>query len=477
MPPYPTQHGLLVRTTDYTPLRAFSQGGCYWDKAPQQLIRESGLAEFLPPVEMEKDDQGQFGRFHREQGRGELLSRSKPLGRRRVPPDQLIRLKRAIDEFKQRGKTDDAQPENRQLIERFQLPDLNQDPELYRLAGPWWNHRLQILWGCERIRNSSLPIAAAAEKLEPDKFYNLRRLLGALLLLLLLALPTWWLASNWTSLEHSLAHLLAPVPATATNGGPQLAASSSPSQARSPDAGAARAELQAQQAEADAAKAQADADRARQEADKTQNDVERKRKEADAAAATAAKAAQAARDARAAADRAKANALAAQQAAAEKARQQVPATPPLSDTPPSAASPTPPSPGAPPTESPTNTTSDQPPTAGQPATAPTGTPPQYEIVLADQGQPSPDGTMQVFLEVRPITGARRAVPVETWYYEHQTATSQNRLQTRLKGGDYPIKAVIVDPAGRRESIEAIVTVEPGKVITTGGKVSLRKKTE
>lgn len=83
--------------------------------------------------------------------------------------------------------------------------------------------------------------------------------------------------------------------------------------------------------------------------------------------------------------------------------------------------------------------------------------------------------MQVSLEVRSTAGSRAAVPVQTWYYDNQTATAQDRLQARLKGGDYPIKAIIVDPSGNQQPISAVITVEPGKVITTGGKVSLRNQ--
>ena len=95
MPLEPASHGLLARAPEYEPLRAFSQGGRYWDRVPQQLIREGGLAEFLPAVETEEDDRGKYGRFFRLQGSRESISRSKPLGRRRIPASQLLRLQQA----------------------------------------------------------------------------------------------------------------------------------------------------------------------------------------------------------------------------------------------------------------------------------------------------------------------------------------------------------------------------------------------
>jgi hypothetical protein len=181
------------RATDYIPLRAFSQGGFYWDKDSQQIIRDGGLAEFLPAVEIEEDERGKHGLFHREEKGREILSHSRPLGRLRVPPDQLRTLGQAVDEFKRKAQAQDTQPQSRVLIERFQLPDVAHDPDLYRLTGPWWNRRLQILWGCERRYGSSCPAAEAVAKLEPDTAYHLKRALGlfALLLLHFLAARLW----------------------------------------------------------------------------------------------------------------------------------------------------------------------------------------------------------------------------------------------------------------------------------------------
>ncbi len=248
MPLEPTNTGLLARAPEYQPLRAFSQTGRYWDRVPQQLIREGGFAEFLPPVESEEDDRGKFGRFHCDGRRKEWLSRSKPVGRRGIPAEQLERLRKAIEDFKLKANTQRAQPQNLELIERFKLPDIAHDPELYRLAGPWWNRRLQILWGCERTCDSSLPAAAAVGKLHPDKFYNLRRALTALLLLLLLLLPAWWLCSNWSGSSAGPARQAG-----------QVEAERKARKAAQAAAAAAQAEADAQRAQAAAAKAKAHA--------------------------------------------------------------------------------------------------------------------------------------------------------------------------------------------------------------------------
>ena len=114
------------------------------------------------------------------------------------------------------------------------------------------------------------------------------------------------------------------------------------------------------------------------------------------------------------------------------------------------------------------------PSAGTPAQAVAA--PQGQIVLCDQGQPAADGTMAVMLEVRPLAGGTAPLPVQAWTYDGNTVPSRNRLQTNLKGGDHVIKATLVDSAGNPSEIQAVLTVQPGKVITTPGTVSLRPKT-
>jgi hypothetical protein len=377
MPLEPATTGLLARAPEYQPLRAFSQTGRYWDRVPQQLIREGGFAEFLPPVESEEDDRGNFGRFHCESGRKELLSRSQPVGRRGIPAEQLERLRKAIEDFKLKANTQRAQPQNVELIQRFRLPDIAHDPELYRLAGPWWDRRLQILWGCERTCDSSLPAADALAKLHADKFYNLRCALAALALLLLLLLPARWLCSNFPSLFS----------------------------------------------------------RPRQQAAQLEAELKAKK---------------------------------AAQVAAPVPHAQVGA---LSNSSSGTLSPAAHHlsaitlPGPPSSSSPGATS---PPSAAAPKTT-------FQIVLCGQEQPEADGTMNVSLEVRPAADPLRPVHVEAWHFEKKTVIAHDRLEAKMKAGTHTVSAVIRDPSGKRAEISAAVTVEPGKIITTPGKVTVRPK--
>ncbi len=192
--------GLRVATSSFPRVKAFLGGGFYWDH--QDLIRES-LGEFLPEVQQVQESGNLFGLFRKHVRGREVLCRSVPVGSARVPEHEVRRLAAALDAFKQKADAPDTQPNAREIIRQFRLPDVSRDPDLYRLTGPWWDRKLQVLWGCEGVADSSLEPAAAVAKLPIDKAYKARRALSVLgLLLLLCALLAacfwgWPLAKRW----------------------------------------------------------------------------------------------------------------------------------------------------------------------------------------------------------------------------------------------------------------------------------------
>lgn len=93
----------------------------------------------------------------------EILSRSKPLGSIRLRAEQVRGLQTALQAFKRKAEDPETTPHAKDIILYFRLPDISKDPDLYRVYGPWWNPKLQILWGCERATDSSLPGTVAVE--------------------------------------------------------------------------------------------------------------------------------------------------------------------------------------------------------------------------------------------------------------------------------------------------------------------------
>jgi TonB family protein len=182
--------GLVVQEAEYLPRKARQSGGFYWDDAAQRIIRRE-LGQFLPPVDWNR---GHSARFYLGEGEDEKLCRSRPLGRRGLPAGQLAQLRQALDQLKARAGQPGVEADNAQLVEGFRLPDVEHDPELYRLVGAWWSPRLQVLWGCEKRADSSLPAPVALGKLPVDRWHGLRRVLAGLalpLLALLLGLGLW----------------------------------------------------------------------------------------------------------------------------------------------------------------------------------------------------------------------------------------------------------------------------------------------
>ena len=83
----------------------------------------------------------------------------------RVPARQLSLQRKQLDVLRESADFPETTPNNQWIIRQFKLPAFERDPELYRLSGPFWNRRLQGLWGCERVMETSLPPAAALPKL------------------------------------------------------------------------------------------------------------------------------------------------------------------------------------------------------------------------------------------------------------------------------------------------------------------------
>ncbi len=175
--------GLKVSTTTFARLKAFQGGGDYWDH--QDLIRES-LGQFLPTVQQVQETDERFGVFRKNIAGKEVLWKSIPVGVAQVPQQEILRLTAALEAFKRKADAPDTQPNARNIIQQFRLPDISKDPDLYRLCGPWWDRKLQVLWGCERIPDSSLAPVAAIAKLPVDRTYVLKRAISLFTLLVLL---------------------------------------------------------------------------------------------------------------------------------------------------------------------------------------------------------------------------------------------------------------------------------------------------
>lgn len=189
-------NGLKVPLSVYRKLKAFQSGGFYWDHQPQDVIRQF-LGDQLPRVEVVDPGDGPCGLFRRHVRGKERLWKAVPAGGKAIPPDELKKLEENLAKFHGAASAEETQPHNRELISQFRLPDPETDPELYLLRGPWWDRKLEVLWGCEKVADSSIAPSQAVKKLKADNLYYWKQIgwliLGTLALLILL----WLLSLLW----------------------------------------------------------------------------------------------------------------------------------------------------------------------------------------------------------------------------------------------------------------------------------------
>ena len=184
------KNGLLLSLSGYKKLKAFHSGGYFWDPLPQSLIRQF-LGDFLPPVEVTQEHGETVGWFRRFINAKEVLYKSKPFGGRAIPECQLNQIRSQLTLLQSAVAAHDTQQHNRELISRFRLPHPEKDPELYRIRGPLWDRHLEILWGCEKVEDTSVAPSDALGLLRPDHFYKLKRWLCWLLAALLAFFLLW----------------------------------------------------------------------------------------------------------------------------------------------------------------------------------------------------------------------------------------------------------------------------------------------
>lgn len=184
--------GIHLASHEYTPLKV-ATSGVYWDADFQNLLRSqegSDRARFFPRAELSPN--GVLFSLT-DQGR-ELAADSKPMTRRKLPPRELDRFVDAMMNFQKLADVSQTtsqapppDPTKIAFIKTFRLPDPDLQPESYRLAGPWFDQRLIVLWGYDRQPGGgSFPANDAQEirrRLLPyvDRHHGLRRLSASLL--------------------------------------------------------------------------------------------------------------------------------------------------------------------------------------------------------------------------------------------------------------------------------------------------------
>lgn len=142
--------------------------GSYFDRENQRIIMSphEPLAGFLAPAALVDDKAPAPGRAKQRieyDLSGIDATTFAPADP--VPAAVAARFEEAARAFY--ARVDDpnsrANDHEKRLRRAFRLPDPDKEPDAYWICGPRDDRRLIILWGCEAVRGSSLPLCARAE--------------------------------------------------------------------------------------------------------------------------------------------------------------------------------------------------------------------------------------------------------------------------------------------------------------------------
>jgi len=185
--------GLSIDLKEFKPLRAFQDGGEFWEHQIQTVIREY-MGEFLPSMQPSEDGESVLCQMFVD-GK-EVASRSRKADG--IPSSERKRLRDAISKLKMRAAAPDVDSNTRRIIDAFKLPAPRKDPELYRLYGSKWRPKVMVVWGCEKEEGTSVVPELAGENLqkESNRSWLFRNFPWLLLPIIILGLFVWWISSH-----------------------------------------------------------------------------------------------------------------------------------------------------------------------------------------------------------------------------------------------------------------------------------------
>ncbi len=165
--PIPGQ-GLEISMHGCIRLRLQHGGAEFWIDSYQSLLRET-FAPLLP--RMEFIPERNVVRVSLHINGEEVMGTSRPMSAAQLhltaAQDELLRGK--IRHFSTSLSRSDINPDFRIVGESFVLPDPLIHPELYRIYGSPHDPQLAIIWGMEKVPDSSLAPATAAGRFKVDK--------------------------------------------------------------------------------------------------------------------------------------------------------------------------------------------------------------------------------------------------------------------------------------------------------------------
>ena len=203
--------GIYLDKNEARVFQGEEQGWDYWHPDFQELLHSSGeCSRFFPHASRPEGKNGPV-LFSLKLGDWELVSRSRRVRGKVIPPEEIRRLRVALEQLQKRIESD---PISALVFDSFRLPSPEHSPHCYRLYGPWWQRRLLVLWGFDSFDASgavlpTLPPEDALAKLaslHSSRFYLGKLFLKGLLHLLLVVAVSVLITLGFQLVRLQLAH-------------------------------------------------------------------------------------------------------------------------------------------------------------------------------------------------------------------------------------------------------------------------------
>ena len=137
----------------YRPMRVSPTNPAkYWDEEYRIPLLRCVASNMFPEVKLSSDGKSVLFTAPDRAGQKDLLCKSRPVSKARVPSSELRKLQKVLEKIHSAGgdRTSAIPRDRQEFLRNFRLPDPSELPDCWRISGHLWWKRLHVLWGLDK---------------------------------------------------------------------------------------------------------------------------------------------------------------------------------------------------------------------------------------------------------------------------------------------------------------------------------------